>query len=304
MDILITGVNGFLGINIAKMLAKSGHRVVGLGKKKISKLEFLHAYHSISVLDQQSLNLIVKEIDCVIHLAAITAHAEIIDNKYETLDINLNGTRNILNAFKSSIRAKKFIYASSGKVYGNMKELPLTEESDTSPINILGKSKLIAEKLIDFYSDKDKSYLIFRIFQAYGPGQIKSFLIPTIISQINFKTNLPQTIVLGDINAKRDYIFIEDIAYAFLSAINKNHKKGLEIYNLSSSIPLSAKEIISIIEKNFKLKINIKVNKKLFRSDEESVEYGTYEKAKKDLNWSPTFSFEKGIFETIKSKVD
>ena len=160
MDILITGVNGFLGINIAEMLAKSGHRVVGLGKKNFSKLEFLYAYHSVSVLDQESLNLIVKEVDCVIHLAAITAHADIIDNKYETLDINLNGTRNILNAFKSSIRAKKFIYASSGKVYGNIKELPLTEESDTSPINILGKSKLIAEKLIDFYSDKDKSYLV------------------------------------------------------------------------------------------------------------------------------------------------
>ena len=176
MDILITGVNGFLGKNIANVLAKSGHKIIGLGKKESSDLECLSTYHSVSVLDKQSLNLIVKEVDCVIHLAAITAHSEIIDNKYETLDINLNGTRNILNSFKFSNKAKKFIYASSGKVYGKIKKLPLTEDSETSPINILGKSKLIAEKLIDFYSDRDKSYLIFRIFHAYGPGQIKSII--------------------------------------------------------------------------------------------------------------------------------
>ncbi len=299
MDILITGINGFIGRNIAKNLTKAGHRIIGIGTSKHSELGKICEYHAVSVLDQFVLNQLINEADLVIHLAAITAHKEIIDNKFQTLDINLNGTKNILNAFNASKKAKKFIYASTGKVYGKINSLPLTEESQTFPLNILGKSKLIAEKLIDFYSNNEKTYVVFRIFQAYGPGQLKSFLIPTIISQLNFKTSNTQYLTLGDIKAKRDYVFIDDISSAFKCVINSDLPKGINFFNLSSSIPRSANDIIFLIEKLFGLKIKVNVDQNLLRTDEESIEFGSFQKAKKELSWTPSISMEEGLLKTI-----
>ncbi len=301
MDILITGVNGFIGKSIAKSLLNSGHRIIGIGTSQNTELSEISEYHPVSVLNKASINNLVKDVDIVIHLAAITAHNQIIEKKFETLEINLNGTKNILNAFNASKRAKKFIYASSGKVYGKIKKLPLTEESITSPINILGKSKLIAEKIIDFYSSNDKTYVVFRIFQVYGPGQLKNFLIPTIISQLDFNNNLDQSITLGDIKAKRDYIFIDDLSSAFKAVIYSNLPKGLNIYNLSSSISKSASEIVSLIENLFSLKIQVKVDKNLLRTDEESIEYGSYQKAKNELGWEPNTPIEEGLTKIIKN---
>lgn len=301
MDVLITGINGFIGKNIAYNLFKNGHKIIGVGTSEKSELTKICEYHSVSVLNQKEINSLVKNVDIVIHLAAITAHSEIVNKKFKTLDLNLNGTKNILNAFNESKRAKKFIYASTGKVYGEIQSLPLTEESLTSPLNILGKSKLIAEKIIDFYSNHSKTFVVFRIFQAYGPGQLKNFLIPTIISQLNFNNSKNQVITLGDIKAKRDYIFIEDISSAFVAAVNSDISKGINIYNLSSSIPQSANDIIQLIEKLFNLKIQVEVNKNLLRNDEESIEYGSFEKVKKDLGWEPIIPIEDGLIKTIKN---
>jgi len=301
LDVLITGVNGFIGRNISTLLINSGHGIIGLDVDDCSQIEGIDQYYSESILNKTILDNLACKVDVIIHLAAITAHSEIIEKKYKTLEINLNGTRNVLNAFKASKRAKKFIFASTGKVYGEIDELPVNEKSITKPLNILGKSKLITEQLIDFYSDDEKSYVIFRIFQAYGPGQLTNFLIPTILSQLRLDKRATQTITLGDINVKRDYIFVEDIAAAFKCVISNDIPNGIQIYNLSSGNALSAKNIIAVIERLFDLKIEIDINEELFRSDEESVEYGSNLKAKHVLGWQPKFSIEEGLKTIIKN---
>jgi len=300
LKVLITGVNGFLGRNIAKTLSHSGYKIRGIDIHKEAISNYLDHYDSGSILDKDFISSKIEDSDVVIHLAAITAHAEIIDKKYETLDINLDGTKNILSAFNASRKARKFIYASTGKVYGKILELPLFEESTTDPINILGKSKLIAERLIDFYSTNDKSYITFRIFQAYGTGQVDHFLIPTIIKQIDFGSKNEQKIILGDIRAKRDYIHVDDVAYAFNLAISTETANGNEIFNLSSGHALTAEEIVRQIEDLCDLRIDIQTDQSLFRSDEESIEYGSYAKAEKYLGWKPKLTIREGLHKIIK----
>tara|TARA_Y100001970_G_C14241481_1_gene865165 strand:+ start:2807 stop:3715 length:909 start_codon:yes stop_codon:yes gene_type:complete len=300
LNILITGVNGFLGRNIAKKLSDAGFKILGIDIQKKAISKYLDQYDSGSILDKKFISSKIAEVDIVIHLAAITAHEEIIDKKYQTLDINLDGTKNVLSAFNSSKKAKKFIYASTGKVYGKISELPLAEKSTTDPINILGKSKLIAERLIDFYSTNDKTYITFRIFQAYGAGQVDHFLIPTIIKQINFDNRDKQKITLGDIKAKRDYIHVDDIADAFSLAISTEIETGNETFNLSSGLALSAEEIVNQIEDLFDLRIDIQSDQSLFRYDEESIEFGSYAKAESYLGWKPKLSIREGLAKTIK----
>lgn len=267
MRILITGINGFIGQHLARALISKGHFVVGSG----------------DVLDKKIVEKAIEGVDVVVHLAALTSHKDIVENKFETLEVNFLGTKNVLDAFLKSKSAKKFIYSSTGKVYGNVKFLPITEEHPTLPINALGKSKLITEKLIDFYANNEKAFIIFRIFNVFGPGQKDNFLVPTILKQIK-KSN---KITLGDIKAKRDYIYIDDLINAFVLAVEKDIDSGLSIFNICSGKGISAKEIVSEISKATNAPIEININPALFRKDEEDVEYGSYEKAKQILGWRP-----------------
>ena len=299
MNILLTGINGFLGSNLAVHLLKRGYGVIGFDLSQTCVVNDILAYYSGSVLDNELINKITSNVDVIIHFAALTAHSDIVNNKFRTLEINHKGTQNILDAFKNSERAHKFIYSSTGKVYGEVKQVPITEESSTKPLNILGKSKLITEQLIDFYSDEEKDFTIFRIFQIYGPNQQKNFLIPTILSQINSVSGKVKKIILGDIKAKRDYVYVDDVSNAFVKAIEIKEKTKLNTFNICSGRPSSAEDIVSIISKIFNINIDIEVNEKLFRSDEMSVEYGSYNKAWKILGWSPRVTLEQGLRKTI-----
>lgn len=275
MKILITGIDGFIGKHLSKALVKRGHRVHKGG----------------NVLNKKQIEEKIKDIDCVIHLAAKTSHFDIAENKFETLEINLTGTKNVLEAFLKSKKTKKFIFPSSGKVYGKIKNLPITENHPKAPLNILGKSKLIAEQLIDFYANNDKEFIIFRIFNVYGEDQKENFLIPTILKQVKGK----KEIVLGDVKAKRDYLYIDDLMNAFVLAVEKNEKKGLSIYNICGGVSYSAQDIVKLIEKIKGQKIKVKTNPSLIRLDEMKNEYGSFKLIRKELGWRPEVSIEKGL---------
>lgn len=290
MKIVITGINGFIGQHLAESLLTKGHKVIGLGRSKTSAVPNVTKYYTGSVLNKKSVIKAVEDADAVVHLAALTAHSDIIDNRFATLEINLEGTKNVLEAFAKSKNAKKFLYTSTGKVYGTIKKLPITEDHPTQPLNILGKSKLIAEQLIDFYNDNKKSYIIFRVFNIYGPKQKKNFLVPTILAQLDKKE-----ITLGDIEAKRDYVYISDFIDAIILALEKENTHGLTIYNICSGIGTSASEIVKIISKFYGKEIQVKSSRALFRTDEMDLEYGTHVKAQEQLGWNPKVSLREGL---------
>lgn len=308
MKVLITGINGFIGRHLAAELLKKNYDVVGLGRDKNCKLKSIIQYYSGSVLDKHVVQKAMKGVDAVIHLAALTAHNDIIDNKFETLELNFLGTKHVLDAFHQSKTAKMFLYTSTGKVYGKIGHLPISEKDQAQPLNILGKSKLITERLIDFYASDtlNKSFIIFRIFNVYGPGQKENFLIPTILEQINKFPQPPLIkgesvgrgiceITLGDIKATRDYVYIDDVINAFLLALEKKEKTGIATYNICTGIGTSAAQIVSLVGKVLNKKIVIKTKKSLLRSDEMSNEYGSFSFIEKKLGWKPKVTLAEGL---------
>ena len=303
MTVLITGVNGFIGRHLAVHLLKLGYEVNGIGLSSNCLVNNINNYFSGTILDSHLVNKIIKNTDVVIHLAAITGHSEIVNQKYKTFDINFRGTLNILNAYKNSERANKFIYTSTGKVYGKIVQNPIIEKTWLQPLNILGKSKHITEQLIDFYSDIKKEFIIFRMFQIYGPNQKNNFLIPSIISQVLSGSGNQRNIILGDIKAQRDYVYIDDAVKAFVKAIDQKMRENINIFNICSGIPTSAEDIIQLFSKILDIEIEVKITKALIRHDEENIEYGSYKKAKSILNWSPIISLEDGLRKTLDAKI-
>lgn len=284
MQILITGINGFIGKHLANKLTQRGHIVLGIGND------------NRGVLNPAIVEKAIRNAKVVIHLAALTSHKDIEENKFETLETNLQGTKNILDAFIKSKKTRKFLYPSSGKVYGRTPRFPISEDHPTTPLNTLGKSKLITEKLIDFYSNNQKEFIIFRIFNVYGKNQGKNFLIPTILKQVD---QGKKEITLGDIKAKRDYVYIDDLVSAFVLAIEKKEKTGISIFNVCTGEATSAREIVGIISKIKGRNIKIKTNPNLYREDETKVEYGSLDLIQKTFGWKPKVSFEEGLKKII-----
>lgn len=293
MKILITGINGFIGKHLAANLVQRGHFVIGLSRGECSSI--CSEYIQGDVLDKTMVEKTIKkaaQVDVIVHLAALTSHQDIVDDKYKTLETNINSMRNVLEVFQR-FPIKKIIYSSTGKVYGKTLSVPITEEHNPQPLNILGKAKLITERLADFYAEKP--IVIFRIFNIYGPGQKDGFLLPTILKQIK----LNDTITLGDIKAKRDYTYIDDLIQAFILAIEKEMPLGISTFNICSQKGTNAEEIVRLLEELTGKKINIQINQNLLRSDEMNIEYGSYSKAERILGWKPKYTLKEGLKKTI-----
>lgn len=295
--ILITGSEGFIGKHLITKLLSMGYKVHGISIESKPSIKHPNYHYSrLDVLNREKLNSKFGNLkfNAVVHLAALTTHDEMIKSKEKTLRINLEGVLNLLEVFKKQ-RSKKFIYASTGKVYGRIHELPLSESHSTDPVNILGKTKLIAEKLIDFFSNgANHQYIILRLFNVYGPGQREYFLVPTIISQLKGGNS---KITLGNIQDKRDYIFVEDVVEAIVTIIEKKLPENLNIFNVGSGKPYSVADIIEIFEKIFNRKISVNVDKSRLRKDEFPKEYADIRKLL-SFGWSPGYDLKSGLEKT------
>jgi nucleoside-diphosphate-sugar epimerase len=294
---LVTGSEGFIGKHLTVRLLSEGHVVCGIALPPGFAIEHPnYHYTSLDILNREKLSLYFENstFDAVIHFAALTTHEELTKDKEKTLRLNLEGTLNLLEEFKKT-KSTKFIFASTGKVYGRIQKLPLSEDHPTSPINILGKTKLVAEKLIDFFShEATQQFIILRMFNVYGPGQRNYFLIPTILSQLRDGNN---EITLGNIHDKRDYIFIEDIVEAVLIMLKKRLPEGLDIFNVGSGKPHSALDVVRVIEEIFAKKVTIDVDESRFRKDEFPEEYADIKKLL-SLGWSPRYDLKTGLEKT------
>ncbi len=294
IKVVITGGAGFLGRYLCKNLLESGADVISLDRTE-SKVDGAQNYVA-DVLDLKSIEKYISQSDVVIHLAALTAHEDIVGDPYRALEISVQGTKNVLDAFIGSA-AKQFIFPSTGKIYGKPQYLPYDEQHPLNPSTPLGKSKRITELLIDFYStNSEKSFSILRIFNVYGPCQKENFLMPTILKQLENQKSL---IILGDVQAKRDYIFIDDVVKAFI-IVMQNNPKGLNVFNVGTGKSYSAKEIVGTIEKILNRKIEIKVDPARFRKDEFADERADIAKIA-TMGWKPDFDIFEGLKQTVQA---
>jgi nucleoside-diphosphate-sugar epimerase len=276
-DLIVTGADGFIGKYLVNEFKKKKIKIFSVGRKFGDLRK--------SIVWEKFPNA-----KCIIHLASINKSNDIFSEIVKD-NILIN-----MNVIKYCEKKKcKLIYASS-LVYGQDSKSPIKEDDFSffiSNFNIL--SKFISEKifLISNLNFKTK-IIILRLSNVYGYGQSNNFLIGNIICQIKKKK-----LQLNNLIYKRDFIYVKDVVSAFYKAYTSKIDFG--IFNICSGVPLSIKSIIKKIEKIFikNFIINLKINKK--NKKENKVIYGDFTKAKKDLNWSPSYSINQGLLEIKKS---
>lgn len=223
--ILVTGGAGFIGSHLVDLLIKQGYKVavVDVMKKKKGWLNARARYYRIDIKDPVLEKVFLKEKpEAVLHLAA---H---IEDRVSVREPVMNAEENIIGSLKVFEACKKFgvkriVFASSGVVYGEQKKLPVTEKITPWPLTPYAISKLVVEHYLNFYH---QSFGIqttsLRLANVYGPrqdGKGDSGVL-AIFSEQMLKGKNP--VVNNDGKTARDYIFVGDVARAFVQAMESD----------------------------------------------------------------------------------
>lgn len=315
IKILITGCAGFIGSNLLEFFLSKGLKVKGLdnlstglkrniddavnaaskNRKKIY-FEFIRG----DIRDFDYCKRSTKDIDIVLHHAALGSVQRSIDNPISSSTSNIEGTLNLLKALVEN-KVEKFIYSSSSSVYGDTETLPKIEEMPPSPKSIYAVTKLAAEYYCRlFYSLYGLKTITLRYFNVFGkrqnPNSTYAAVIPIFINNI---LNNRDIIIYGDGTQSRDFTYIDNITYANYLAIISNNKKAFgNFYNIACNDNISLNEIIKLLSKYFKKEINPVYDKP--RKGDIKHSLASIDKIKEDLLYNPIVRFNKGLLKTIK----
>ena len=234
MKVLITGGAGFIGSNLAKRLVEDGHSVVvldsllrgnKLDKTTYSKIEFLKG----DVRDLTTVTRASKNCDLIFHFAAVLGVDIVADNPVETMDVEVIGTRNVVEAaFINNV--KKIMYASTSGIYGHSAiENALTEEVLVDPRTSYAMAKRYNEiYLASHHEEKGLNVVSLRFFNVYGKNQDNRMVVPRFFEQAIDKEPIT---VFGSGKQTRDFTYIDDTIEACVRLMDI---QGCHIVNIAN----------------------------------------------------------------------
>lgn len=303
--VLVTGADGFIGSHLTEMLLAEGYKVKGLSYYnsfnywgwlddiKHSNLEVITG----DVRDPHFCKHITKDIDIIFHLAALIAipYSYVAPDSY--VDTNVKGTLNICQAAKEN-DVKRVIVTSTSEVYGTAQYVPIDEKHPKQPQSPYSASKIGADMMaMSFYNAFELPVVIARPFNTYGPRQSARAIIPTIITQI---ANGKKEIRLGDLAPTRDFNFVKDICRGFIELAKCDAAIGNEI-NISGNYEISMRDTLELIAKIMNQDVQFMEDTQRIRPKNSEVFrlWGDNTKIKNLTGFSPQYSIEQGLTETI-----
>ena len=303
MQILVTGGAGFIGSHLIERLLEEGYEIVCLDNfndyynpeiKRSNIKPFLRERNfnlvEADIRDKDTLKKIFEKykFQKVIHLAAQAGVRLSLKQPNLYVDVNVNGTLNLLELSRE-YKIKNFIFGSSSSVYGATKEIPFSEEGKLKPISPYGVSKRTGELLCSTYNHLyNLPVTILRFFTVYGSRQRPDMAIYKFTKLIDEGKKI---YLYGDGETSRDYTYVSDIIEGITFALNKDF--NYEIFNLGDSNPTTLSHLISLIEKNLGKSAKIKYLPE--QPGDPSITFADIGKSKRTLNYEPKVKIEEGI---------
>ncbi len=304
--VLVTGGGGFIGSRLCERLVQSDATVRAFvrytSRAEIGLLRFLEPdilkkveiirgdLRDFSAVEQAS-----RGVDIVFHLGALISIPYSYVHPVETVQTNVIGTLNILEACRKS--GAKLVHTSTSEVYGTALRVPIDEDHPLQGQSPYSASKIGADKLVEsYFRSFGLPTMTVRPFNTYGPGQSTRAVIPTIITQA-----LAGGVVrLGNLDAIRDFTYLDDTVEGFLLTAQADTWNG-ETYNLGSGEEISIGAIAALIFRLMGKQAEIQLEKNRLRPEKSEVLrlISDNRKAKLELGWQPTVGTEEGLRRTI-----
>jgi len=318
-NVLITGINGFIGGNLASQLLNKGANVYGIMRD--TKKDTLLFYEELDkkvvlihgdILDKDFFSRIIAEeqIQSIFHLAAQVEVGVGLTNPYVTFETNIKGTYSLLEGVRQCPHSiESIIIASTDKSYGSYprEKMPYKEDYPLIPKYPYDVSKACADMVAQSYATEvfELPVVITRFCNIFGPGQLNfSAIFPdSIRACLGYGDFVPR----GNGEQIRDFIFIDDVIDLYLRigeklSCNPSKYRG-NVYNAGTNTPISVRDVLQAVyrltdnEDNFNAVLDVMKNKKTI--GEIDCQFMDYEKVNEHFGWAPKYSFEDGVVKTI-----
>lgn len=300
--ILVTGAAGFIGSNLCDRLCSTGYQVVGLDcfldnyprDYKEANLKSLLDYDGFTFIEgdlaETELAALLDGVTGVFHLAARPGVRESWGRHFdEYLVNNVLATQKLLEAVKD-LPDVSVIYASSSSVYGNVDELPVTEEALPRPVSPYGATKLAAEDMVDLYRRAyGTKVTTMRLFSVYGPRQRPDMAVHRFLKAVALGDLLT---VFGDGSSGRDYTYVDYVVDACVDVFENGGLAG-EVFNVASGKITTLTELVEAVEGV--LGKSARVEKLPAQRGDVRVTHADISRLRAAVSFNPDISIDEGI---------
>jgi len=241
--VVVTGGAGFIGSNVARLLADQGHEVVILD-------DLSHGYEHLidrrcrfirlSLAEADRLPEALKGATAVMHFAASSIIARSFTNPMEYIENNVVNATNLLEAMRQA-GVRKLVFSSSASVYGEPERIPVREDDSKRPLQMYGATKLAFEEVLHAYhSSFGISSVSLRYFNAYGPGDLQQPVTRAVPRWIQAALTDRPLRMYWKGEQYRDYVFVDDIARAHIEVLPL---EGYHVFNVGSGDGILMKDV-------------------------------------------------------------
>lgn len=305
MKALVVGGGGFVGPYLVRHLKDElGYEVTVTKTEKETLAMDGAVVKNLDILDKNQISELLNEEkpDYLFHLAAQSSVAYSWKNPTLTVDVNIKGCVNLLEAVKDADEKPRVLLIGSGEEYGHIKkdECPIIEDNVLRPGNIYAATKSCQNMLGKIYSDAyGLDIMMVRAFNHIGPNQTPVFVVADFCKQVADieKEKQEPVIYVGNLSAKRDFTDVRDVVKAYALLV-KGGKRG-ETYNVGRGHAVAIedilKEIVSMSDKD----IEVKVDEKKLRPVDVPIIEPDIEKIKKEVGWEPVIELRQTLEETL-----
>ena len=310
--ILVTGGAGFIGSNLCESLLQLNNKVVCLDNfatgKRANLTSFLnHPNFTLIEGDIQNLQdcmLATKEVDYVLHQAALGSVPRSIKDPITSNEVNVGGFLNMLVASRDNC-VKRFIYAASSSTYGDSESMPKVEEVIGKPLSPYAVTKYVNELYAEIFSTTYGLETIgLRYFNVFGkkqdPNGAYAAVIPKFISQL---IQLESPVINGDGSYSRDFTYIDNVIQANLLSMTAPQEAVNTVYNVAfgdrntlNDLMRYLKELLSVYNPAIE---DVAVVYGAKRTGDIPHSHASIVKAQKALQYHPQYSLQQGLKEAI-----
>ncbi|NWO26310.1 GDP-mannose 4,6-dehydratase [Leptotrichia sp. oral taxon 417] len=300
--VLVTGVDGFVAGYLSDYLFKSGYDVYGTTISETYKNDKIKIF-KMNLLDAENVSDVIKNIspNMIFHLAGQSAVGLSWQKPVLTIDVNVNGTLNLLEAVRINNINSRILIIGSSDQYGTIKpeDCPIKETQLQNPQSPYGISKKTQEEIGKLYVKAYKMNIIFvRAFNHIGARQGKNFVVPDFASKIvKIEKSAVPVLKVGNLDTLRDFTDVRDIVRGYLMLLESG-KIG-ESYNIGSGNVIKIKDILKKLINLSSKKIKIEIDKEKFRPVDVPIVQCDNSKIKKDTGWSPEISIDETLKEVL-----
>lgn len=305
MRLLITGVGGFVGRHLVRILEQeTDWELWGWARRPVTGLPDRMQLAQVDLRDPEWVRqeLVRAQPEGIIHLAAQSDVAESWRDPWGTFETNVRGTLNLLDGLRALGLRPRVLIVTSNEVYGRIRpeEVPIREDHPLRPANPYGISKATQDWLAALYATAYGLPIIrARPFNHIGPGQDPRFVVPSLARQIAWiEAGLQEPVLwVGNLEAQRDFTDVRDVARAYRLLLERGEPG--EVYNIGSGRPRPIREVLELLLAMAQVNVRVEVDPQRIRPVEIPVSAADTTRIRERLGWEPRIPMEQSLRDVL-----